>query len=309
MSLWQPTSTCTPEACITGKPLLAGVAGAPRAVIRIAALLAILIIGIALTPVVFRFERVRRERLVRFWCRALVRAIGVKVRITGGIAAESGVLVVANHISWLDIPLLAAVRPSRMLAKSDVRDWPVAGPLAARGSTLFIDRTRPRALPGTVRQIADALRAGSAVAAFPEGSTWCGRDRGSIRRAVFQAALDANVPVQPVQLRYAATSGGPSTATAFIGDDSLLGSLWRTAMARGVVAHVGVRPPLARTDHPDRRALAHAAQEVLAGLSPTAPAPGVAPPPAGHPVGLAGTVPLAARTAFPGPALRTSGPG
>ncbi|MYR55961.1 1-acyl-sn-glycerol-3-phosphate acyltransferase, partial [Streptomyces sp. SID625] len=73
-------------------------------------------------------------------------------------------LLVANHVSWLDVPLLAAVRPARMLAKREIRRWPLAGRLAAGGGALFIERDRLRALPGTVGRIADALRAGTAVA-------------------------------------------------------------------------------------------------------------------------------------------------
>jgi 1-acyl-sn-glycerol-3-phosphate acyltransferase len=196
---------------------------------------------------------------VRRWCRWIVRAAGVRVRITGATVPTGGLLLVANHISWMDIPLLAAVRPARMLAKSDIRDWPVAGPVAARGA-LFIDRDRLRALPGTVARIADALREGQAVGVFPEGSTWCGRAQGNFRRAVFQAALDADAPVQPVHLRYRMTEGSASTAPAFIGDDSLLASVWRVVLTRGLVAEVDVQPLIPPGTHPDRRSLAHAAQ-------------------------------------------------
>ncbi|GHH71525.1 1-acyl-sn-glycerol-3-phosphate acyltransferase [Streptomyces sulfonofaciens] len=316
MSTWQPTSTCTPAACIPGAAGRAAAAGVPRALLRLAALAAVLGTGIVLSPAVLRCPRGPRERLVRLWCRTLVRAIGVRTRVSGEIAATGGVLVVANHISWLDVPLLAALRPARMLAKSQVRGWPVAGALAATGRTLFIDRTRPRALPRAVREIAGALRAGSAVAAFPEGSTWCGRDRGAVRRAVFQAALDAAVPVQPVRLRYADAHGARSTAAAFIGADTLLESVWRIARARGLVAHVRVRTALAPAGHPDRRSLARAAQDALgdtapAGAEPDGTVPGCpepgCPEPAGagrgsraaHPAGRAGAVPRGMSSAIP----------
>jgi 1-acyl-sn-glycerol-3-phosphate acyltransferase len=144
-----------------------------------------------------------------------------------------------------------------MLAKAEIRSWPVAGPLAARGGVLFIDRGRLRALPGTVARIADVLRAGRAVAVFPEGSTWCGRAQGHFRRAVFQAALDAAVPVQPVRIRYRLAGGAASTAPAFVGDDSLLASVWRVVTTRGLVAEVEIREAIAPGD---RRALARAAQ-------------------------------------------------
>ncbi|MEV6118061.1 lysophospholipid acyltransferase family protein [Streptomyces sp. NPDC052109] len=255
MSVWLPSAPCTPGACV--EPVRAA-AAVPRAVLRLTAVVVLMLAGIALSPLGGRIP----TEWVRRWCRALVRAIGVRVRVTGAPAPVGGLLLVANHVSWLDIPLLAAVRPARMLAKTEIRHWPVAGALAARGGVLFIERDRIRALPATVARIAETLREGAAVAAFPEGSTWCGRAQGRFRRAVFQAALDADVPVQPVSLRYRQAGGGPSTAAAFVGEDTLLASLWRVARTRGLVAEVEVRPVIPPGAHPDRRALARAAQSV-----------------------------------------------
>ncbi|MFF9817244.1 lysophospholipid acyltransferase family protein [Streptomyces sp. NPDC014006] len=275
MSVWLPSAPCTPGTCVEARARISAV---PRAVFRLAGLVAVLLVGIALAPLGARIP----APAVRIWCRCVVRAAGVRVRITGTAAAPTGgLLLVANHISWLDVPLLAAVRPARMLAKSEIRGWPVAGALAARGGVLFIDRDRLRALPGTVARIAGTLRAGQAVAVFPEGSTWCGRAQGRFRRAAFQAALDAGVPVQPVHLRYYRHTGGAaSTAPAFVGEDCLLSSVWRVVSSRGLVAEAEVRAPIPPGRHPDRRALAQAAQPApptgahLPGLTPTRlPAP------------------------------------
>jgi len=253
MSVWLPSAPCTPGACIER----AGSATAvPRAVLRMVAVTAVVLAGVVLLPL----GGLIPAELVKRWCRWIVRAAGVQVRITGAAAPTGGLLLVANHISWLDIPLLAAVRPARMLAKAEIRGWPVAGALTAGSGALFIDRDRLRALPGTVARIADALRSGQAVAVFPEGSTWCGRAQGSFRRAVFQAALDAGVPVQPVRLHYRIAGGTASTAPAFIGDDSLLASVWRVVTARGLVAEVDVRAAIEPGSHCDRRSLARAAQ-------------------------------------------------
>ncbi|MEU8528565.1 lysophospholipid acyltransferase family protein, partial [Streptomyces sp. NPDC048629] len=199
---------------------------------------------------------------VPLWARAVLRAFGVRVRVHGCPAppARVPVLVVANHVSWLDIPLVAAVLPGRMLAKQEVRDWPVLGPLAARGGTLFLDRDGLRALPGAVRRIADSLTGGSRVVVFPEGSTWCGRAQGRFRPAAFQAALDAGAAVQPVRLAYT-----PTDQAAFVADDPLVASLWRIARTRGLTADITVLPPIPATAHPDRRALARAAQQAVTG--------------------------------------------
>ncbi|MBN0042873.1 1-acyl-sn-glycerol-3-phosphate acyltransferase [Streptomyces actuosus] len=266
MSAWLPAAPCTPGACV--EP--AGSARtAPGALLRLTAVLALLLTGIALSPLGHRIPAVA----TRHWCRWIVRAAGVRVRITGAAARNGGLLLVANHISWLDIPLLAAVRPARMLAKAEIRHWPVAGPLAARGGALFIDRDRLRALPDTVARVAAVLRSGGAVAVFPEGSTWCGRAQGRFRSAVFQAALDAGAPVQPVRLRYRLTGGAGSTAAAFVGDDSLPASVWRVVSARGLVADVEVCTVITPGTHADRRSLARAAQSAPPYLAPAHPVP------------------------------------
>ncbi|MEV8592557.1 lysophospholipid acyltransferase family protein [Streptomyces sp. NPDC052012] len=253
MSVWLPGAPCTPRGCVEHT---AAAVAVPRAVLRLAGVAALVLAAVVLVP----FGRWVPAGAVRRWCRWVVRAAGVRVRVTGAAAPTGGLLLVANHISWLDVPLLAAVRPARMLAKAEIRRWPVAGPLAAGGGALFIDRDRLRALPDTVARVARALEQGAAVGVFPEGSTWCGRAQGTFRRAVFQAALDAGVPVQPVRIRYRTDRGAPATAPAFVGDDTLLASLWRVASARRLSADVEVLPPIPPGRHTDRRALAAAAQ-------------------------------------------------
>lgn len=262
MSGWLPVAPCTPGACVEPS---GGAAAVPRAALRLTAVAALLLAGFAVVLAPSGLRRRLPAALVRSWCRWVVRAAGVRVRVTGAAAPEGGLLLVANHVSWLDVPLLAAVRPARMLAKSEIRRWPVAGGPAARAGVLFVERDRIRALPHTVDAIARALGTGAAVAAFPEGSTWCGRARGPFSRAVFQAALDAGVPVQPVRIRYLAGERAVSTTPAFVGADTLLASLWRVASARGLTAEVEVCSALPPGRHPDRRSLARAAEHAIHG--------------------------------------------
>jgi 1-acyl-sn-glycerol-3-phosphate acyltransferase len=259
MSAWLPSAPCTPQGCALHPGPAVG------ALITAARLLAgalTVAVGLLFLPVAALLGVRIRDRLTRRWARAVVRAFGVRIRIVGGkhgAPGPRGSLVVANHISWLDIPLIAAALPGRMLAKSEVRRWPVLGPLAAWGGTLFVERDRLRMLPATVREIAAALGGGSRVVAFPEGSTWCGRDQGPFRHAVFQAALDAGAAVQPVRITYL-----PTGAAAFVGDDPLLVSLWRVAAAGGLTAEIRLLPVIPAGSCPDRRSLARAAQSSLA---------------------------------------------
>ncbi|MGP3634401.1 lysophospholipid acyltransferase family protein [Streptomyces sp. 24-1644] len=300
MSGWLPVAPCTPRAC-------AGHRGARRGPLPAAVLLVagcvLTLLGVVCVPAVLLLGAAHRERLIRRWAHTVVRAFGVRVLITGeraeraaGAAAgrPAGELVVANHVSWLDIPLVAAVLPGRMLGKREIRGWPVLGPLAALGGTLFIERDRLRALPAAVRAVAEALRAGSRVVVFPEGTTRCGRGPGGrFGPAVFQAAIDAGATVRPVRLSYRTTRrgpaavggaptgacGGPSAghpghtgAVAFVGDDPLAASLWRVVTAAGLTAEIRLLPTIPAAARPGRRALARAAQNAVASDNAKRPA-------------------------------------
>lgn len=270
MSVWLPTSPCTPVVCADHGGRTASV---PRAVLRLAAAVALILLGILGAPPLRLLPERPRHLVVRAWAAALLGAFGLRITVHGSPGPDGGRLIVANHISWLDIPLVAAVMPSRMLAKSDIRSWPVLGPLSRQAGTLYIERDRIRALPATVDTVARALLAGDRVTVYPEGSTWCGRAQGPFRRAAFQAALDARVPVQPVRIAYLLDDGSPAGAPAFVGDDPLTASLWRIARARGVRAEVWLLPRIPPGRHADRRDLAAAAQAAVLGEPDPSTAP------------------------------------
>ncbi|MEU0132965.1 lysophospholipid acyltransferase family protein [Streptomyces sp. NPDC006296] len=277
MSAWLPVAPCTPRACARHE-------GARRAPLPALALLlagcALTLLGVLSVPAVLLLAPARRDRLIRRWARAVVRAFGVRLRVTGEpvdpARPRTGELVVADHVSWLDIPLVAAVLPARMVAKSEIRRWPLLGPFAALGGTLFIDRDRLRALPAAVRSLAAALESGSRVAVFPQGSTWCGRGAGGrFRPAAFQAAVDAGAAVRPVRISYRTAGTGTAGAVAFVGDDPLAASLWRVVTAAGLVAEVRILPPVPAGPGSGRRALARAAQSAVAHDSANLPAASV----------------------------------
>ncbi|MFF7215813.1 lysophospholipid acyltransferase family protein [Streptomyces sp. NPDC008238] len=265
---WSPVSTCTPQACVTGDGPKVGLL---RRLLRYLAAVTVLLVGVVLSvPLGALCGPAGRERLIRRWTRAAVAAFGIRVRLPDAAPREpgTGLLVVSNHVSWLDIVLIAAVFPGRNVAKREIRDWPVIGRLCVRGRTIFIDRERIRTLPDTVAEVAQALRSGATVVAFPEGSTWCGGEEGHYRRALFQAALDAGADVQPLLVRYRYADGRSSTAAAFLGEDTLMDSVRRVVAARGLTAEVTAFPRITADSLPDRRALAAAARH-----SAVAPAP------------------------------------
>ncbi|WP_282692683.1 lysophospholipid acyltransferase family protein [Streptomyces sp. CC208A] len=263
-SPWLPTAPCTPGRHCAAHPEAAGAAAprtapVPLACARLVAGIAAVLLGVLLLPVAGPLPAAARLALVRLWVRAVVRAFGVRLTVTG-VRPPAGrpLLVVADHVSWLDIPLVAAVLPGRMVAKREVRGWPVLGALAALGGTVFLDRDGLRRLPGTVREVAGALAVGGRVTVFPEGSTWCGRAGGRFRPALFQAAVDTGSDVQPVRIGYR-----PTWAAAYVGEDPLGASLWRVVRARGLTAEIRILDPISVIQYPDRRLLAAAAQRAV----------------------------------------------
>jgi 1-acyl-sn-glycerol-3-phosphate acyltransferase len=207
-----------------------------------------------------------KSRIQRIYCRLMLRCIGVRITVSGGpIRNLSGVLVVSGHVSWVDIFVIGSVLPGSFVARADLVDWPALGFLARLLKVIPIERANLRRLPDVVRTVADRLRAGHTVVAFPEGTTWCGLGYGAFRPAMFQAAVDAGRPVQPLRLTYHHRDGAPSTVPAFIGDDSLVESVRRVISARLTVCHVQVQSLQLPGD--DRRDLATRCQSAVRGTS------------------------------------------
>ncbi|GAA4860997.1 lysophospholipid acyltransferase family protein [Saccharopolyspora rosea] len=252
-----PKSPCGPG-CLPRRGTVPEVA-APRVALRLAGAAGFVLLGAVLAGALPLLSRGRRDRLISGWFRGLMRVLGIRFVAAGQI--EAGVLVVSNHVSWLDVVALQALRRMRLLAKAEVRSWPFVGALAARIGTVFIDRERLRTLPGAVRAVADGLRSGAVIGFFPEGTTWCGRASGTYRPALFQAAVDAGAPVQPVALRFRLGDGAPSAIAAFVGDATLVGSVLTVARVRGLVLEATVLPAL-NGRAADRRDLAQRARRL-----------------------------------------------
>lgn len=259
--MWRPASSCT-TACLP-RPGTEPRASTATVLARTLAAAAVLVAAAAVVPLL---PAGRVPAAARRAARALLAALGVR-HVLAGRPVTRRALVVANHVSWLDVLVLLAYLPARMLAKREVRTWPVVGRIAVAMGTVFIDRDRPRDLPRTVAAVAGALADGGVVAAFPEGTTWCGRTGGPLRPAVFQAAIGARATIAPVRIGFELAHGSPTTVAAFIGADTLFASVRRVIGARGLVVTLRAHPPI----HPGpdsgcggtRRALAAVVQAVI----------------------------------------------
>ena len=260
---WLPRTSCG-ELCVNaglsepGHPVLEGIRVGRR-----------LVAGLLLFPAVclLALPLPGRVGVQRLYCRMMLRCLGVRITLSGGpIRNLRGVLVVSNHVSWVDVFAIGSVMPGAFVARADLVDWPGLGIAVRMMNVIPIDRASLRRLPNVVSAVAQRLSAGRTVVAFPEGTTWCGPDYGPFRPAMFQAAVDTGRPVQPLRLSYHHRDGRPSTATAFLGEDSLWASLNRIARARRTVVHVEVRS--LQLSGPGRRDLAARCEAEVRGRPP-----------------------------------------
>lgn len=204
--------------------------------------------------------------LVRNWSRQMLAIMGVELVLRGHAPERGPVLLVANHISWLDILVMNAAHPARFVSKADVKHWPVLGALITGAGTLYIERESRRDAMRVVHQMADALKAGDTVAVFPEGTTGDGRDLLPFHANLIQAAISAHAPVMPVALDFVdGSSGQRSEAPLFIGDATLLQSIWSTLRAVDLQAVVHHGAPQT-VDGRDRRAWAQDLRSAIAEL-------------------------------------------
>jgi len=243
----------------------AGPTPMPIRVVRSARVFAHVIGGLATTVFVFPWVGTpMRQKLIRKWCRQFLRMLKVEARVhcrhDGDMPAN--VLIVANHVSWLDIFVLNSLQPARFIAKADLRRLPVAGRLMANVGTLFIERARRRDTHTVNRHTVEALTRGEVVAVFPEGTTSDGTGLLKFHSSLLQSAVDAKGHVQPIAIRYRTPGDEPCTAAAYVGEVSLFGSLWRVTGERRFVAELHVMPPFP-AGTANRRELSRAAEEAI----------------------------------------------
>lgn len=191
--------------------------------------------GLGTVTLVFpRLNQAQKEERIQAWAHALLTKIAIHLVVNGKPPAQGPVLLAANHISWLDIVVMLASCPCRFVSKAEVGQWPVVGTLTRAAGTLFITRSSRRDALRVVHQMVEKLHVDSNVvlAIFPEGTTSNGQQVLPFHANLFQAAISANAPVQPVALRFEyVASNQPSLAPCYIDDDTLVGSVWRTLSA------------------------------------------------------------------------------
>lgn len=191
-----------------------------------------------------RLSEDERHQRVQAWARRMLALLGIALQVRGQPPLRGPVLLVSNHISWLDILVLHAARHCRFVSKADVKRWPLIGALATGAGTLYIERESRRDAMRVVHHVAASLQSGDIVAVFPEGTTSDGVDLLPFHANLIQAAIAAPAPAQPVALQFIEThTGRMSLDPCYIGDDTLLASLWRTLTGPDITAVVAFGAP------------------------------------------------------------------
>ena len=196
----------------------------------------------------------QRLQLKQRWSRQLLDILCI--RLDGKVdGVVPGTLFVGNHISWLDIFALNALRPVSFVAKSEVRSWPLIGWLVAHTGNLFIRRGNRQDAIEASRVLARHLGEGRDVAIFPEGTTSDGLRVLEFRGALLQAAIDSGRPLQAVALAYYDDNGQRTTAPAYAGETTLLECLLAILSCPALTVSLSLLPPV-DTSGRERRELA-----------------------------------------------------
>jgi len=233
--------------------------------------------GIATTAFVFPMIGLpRRQALIRSWSEHLLRIMHIEARVRGlpSDGLPGNMLIVANHVSWLDIFVLNTVQPARFIAKAELKRWPLVGLMISGCGTLFIERERRRDAHRVNDQARDVLAAGDSIAIFPEGTTTDGTTLLPFHGSLLQPVIDAQGHLQPIAIRYLHRDGSYNDAPAYVGDTTFMASFWRVLGERAMVVEMTLTPPLeARARH--RRELScEAEQAIRAVLGSSGQAPG-----------------------------------
>lgn len=213
-----------------------------------------------------RQSQERQDLMVQAWASRLLQLWGIELQLRGQGPVVGPMLLVSNHISWLDIVSLHAARHCRFVSKAEVAHWPLIGTFAHASRTLYLHRASRRDTHRITRDISEALRSGDVVAFFPEGTTGNGVELLPFHGNLLQAAIDANMPVQAVALQFIDTrTGALSQAASYVGNESLLGSIWRTLGRSGLRVVVSYGEPEYAQGR-DRRTWAADLREQVAAL-------------------------------------------
>lgn len=223
-----------------------------------------LVQGLCTSAFIFPFiSTAGRDQRIKQWSAALLGILQVEVDIRNEAGASTQALIVSNHISWLDIFVINSLQPCRFVAKADIRSWPALGWLCEKSGTIFIARGKQREVRRVYEGLVTSIRAGERIAFFPEGTTAAQGTLLPFHPNLFEAAIEAGVPVQPYALRYLDEQGNLHAAADFIGDMTFVDSMLLIMKTRKMTAQLILLPTI-ETTGAHRRDLSLQARQAIA---------------------------------------------
>ncbi|MGY6518057.1 MAG: lysophospholipid acyltransferase family protein [Lysobacteraceae bacterium] len=246
-----------------------------RYLYRVPMLLLHLLLSLPLTLLVIRLPWLARRRtaagetwahrIIRAWSAGLMRVFGFRVRRFGE-PLPGAVMFVANHISWMDIELMHSQRMMGFVAKAEISRWPLVGWLASQAETIYHHRGDNQSLHGVMHQMVERLQEGRSVAVFPEGRTHTGHALGAFHARIFQPAVLAGAPAQPVALRYG-EGGSAQTIISFQPRENFLQNFLRVLGEPGRVAEVHFLEPVPASEDGRRRMAQACRDRIIAAMA------------------------------------------
>ncbi len=231
------------------------------------------LLNIVLVPVYLLAGRRQRVRIQLFYCRQINRMLGLRVRTVGEACSERPVLFVANHVSYLDIPVLGSLIDAVFVAKAEVARWPLFGLLARLTRTAFVERAGGEVMAQR-QDLSSRLGDGDSLILFPEGTSTDGAAVRPFKSSLFSIAAPAGgngmVTVQPVSIAYARYADGTPLIGAhralycWFGGATLMPHMLRVFGLKGALVEVRFHPPLRAGDWGDRKDLARRAHALVA---------------------------------------------
>ncbi len=204
----------------------------------------------------------QQEHIIQFWCKKLLSIFQIKVEIRGledYLVNQKKYLMVANHISWMDIIVIQSIKPSIFVAKSDVASWPLFGWVAQMTGTIFIKRDKVSDIKKALKKIKRRLIKRS-VCIFPEGTSTNGRYLLPFKSNLFQASIDTHKSILPFCLRYE-QNDMYTDKVAFVDDMSLVDSIVSIKQEKDIKAVVEILQPI--RPRFNRKELASYAHEMI----------------------------------------------
>jgi 1-acyl-sn-glycerol-3-phosphate acyltransferase len=209
----------------------------------------------------------RRREIIGWWSAKLMRIVGVETLVEGKppAATETGAMIAANHVSWLDIFVISSIRPTRFIAKSEIRDWPLAGWIAERSGTIFIRREKRSDTARISQRVHAALAQGDCVGLFPEGTTSWGDQVRKFHSSLFEPAVANGAHVHPCAIRYERADGALCREMAYADELSFTQSFGLVLRQRGVTVRLSFAPAI-ETQGRTRREVAPLARAAVVSL-------------------------------------------